>query len=55
MKLTLIKRLDSSFSCVYSAAPSTSEWEYVNRNGYHSVNVQLMCDAILLIRNAVIR
>ncbi len=27
------KRHDSGFSCVYSAALSTNEWEYVNRKG----------------------
>ena len=27
------KRHDSNFSCVYSAAPSTNEWEYVNLKG----------------------
>ncbi len=37
------------------SAPSTNEWEYVTRKRYHSINVQSMCDANLLIWNAVIR
>lgn len=36
-------------------APAVNEWEYVNRKGYHSINVQLMCDANLRIVNCVVR
>ncbi|XP_013383869.1 putative nuclease HARBI1 [Lingula anatina] len=36
-------------------APNEREWEYVNRKGRHSINVQLICDADLRIINAVVR
>ncbi len=36
-------------------APSDREWEFVNRKGRHSINVQLICDAELRIINAVVR
>ena len=49
----VIARVDGTH--VRITAPSTNEWEYVNRKGYHSINVQLTCDANLLIWNAVIR
>lgn len=37
------------------ATPSEHEWEYVNRKGWHSINVQLICDARLRITNCVVR
>ena len=36
-------------------APSRNEREYVNRKGYHSINVQLICDADLKILNCVVK
>ena len=36
-------------------APSVNEGEFVNRQAYHSINVQLICDADLKILNAVIK
>ena len=36
-------------------SPAANEWEYVNCKGYHSINVQLMCDAHLRIVNCVVR
>ena len=36
-------------------APSLYENVYVNRKGYHSINVQLVCDADLKIMNAVVK
>ena len=36
-------------------APSRNEHEYVNRKGYHSINVQLICDADLRILNCVVK
>ena len=36
-------------------APSVNEGEFVNRKGYHSINIQLICDADLKVINAVIK
>ena len=36
-------------------APTENEGEFVNRKGYHSINVQLICDADMVIINAVVR
>uniref|UniRef100_A0A9J8CWU3 Putative nuclease HARBI1 n=1 Tax=Cyprinus carpio carpio TaxID=630221 RepID=A0A9J8CWU3_CYPCA len=36
-------------------APSTNEFNYVNRKGFYSVNVQIICDANLLLLNVVAR
>ncbi|XP_041349233.1 putative nuclease HARBI1 [Gigantopelta aegis] len=34
-------------------APTQNEHEFVNRKGYHSINVQLMCDADLIFINCI--
>ena len=36
-------------------SPSEQEYEYVNRKGYRSLNVQLICDADCRIINCVIK
>ena len=36
-------------------APSVNEGEFVNRKGYHSINIQLICDADLKVIDAVIK
>lgn len=35
--------------------PSEREWEYVNRKGVHSINIQIMCDSELNIVNYVVK
>ncbi|XP_071062496.1 putative nuclease HARBI1 [Pseudochaenichthys georgianus] len=40
---------------VHIQAPRQREWEYVNRKGRHSINVQLVGDADLAITNCVVR
>uniref|UniRef100_A0A3Q1EBL3 Putative nuclease HARBI1 n=1 Tax=Acanthochromis polyacanthus TaxID=80966 RepID=A0A3Q1EBL3_9TELE len=40
---------------IHIQAPHEREWEYVNRKGRHSINVQLIGDADLKITNCVIR
>ncbi|KAJ4940521.1 hypothetical protein JOQ06_026819, partial [Pogonophryne albipinna] len=40
---------------VHIPPPRQSEWEYVNRKGRHSINVQLVGDADLAITNCVVR
>ena len=35
--------------------PTVNEHEYVNRKGYHSINVQLICNAKLRIMNADVK
>ncbi|KAM3849470.1 putative nuclease HARBI1 [Diretmus argenteus] len=40
---------------VYIQAPHQREWEYVNRKGRHSINVQLMGNADLIITNCVVK
>ncbi|XP_034073100.1 putative nuclease HARBI1 [Gymnodraco acuticeps] len=40
---------------VHIQAPRQREWEYVNRKGRHSINVQLVGDADLAITNCVAR
>lgn len=46
-----------AIDCTHIAikAPSTNEFNYVNRKGFHSVNVQIICDANLLLLNVVAR
>ncbi|KAM8823429.1 LOW QUALITY PROTEIN: putative nuclease HARBI1 [Spinachia spinachia] len=34
---------------VHIQAPRENEWEFINRKGRHSINVQLVCDADLII------
>ncbi|KAI0216810.1 putative nuclease HARBI1, partial [Lamellibrachia satsuma] len=34
-------------------APSENEHEFINRKGYHSINVQVICDADLLFINCI--
>lgn len=36
-------------------APTQNEWQFVNRKGTHSINIQLMCDHELKIVNCVVR
>uniref|UniRef100_A0A3B1JAG5 Putative nuclease HARBI1 n=1 Tax=Astyanax mexicanus TaxID=7994 RepID=A0A3B1JAG5_ASTMX len=38
---------------VYIQAPHEREWEFVNRKGRHSINVQLVGDADLIVTNCV--
>ena len=37
------------------ATPAVNEREYVNRKNYHTINVQLICDADASIMNCVVR
>ncbi|XP_039591558.1 putative nuclease HARBI1 [Polypterus senegalus] len=36
-------------------APTVDEFAFVNRKGYHSINVQVICDAHLNLLNVVLR
>ncbi|MBN3299679.1 HARB1 nuclease, partial [Amia calva] len=40
---------------VHIQAPHEREWEFVNRKGWHSINVQLVGDADLIITNCVVK
>ncbi|KAK0149992.1 putative nuclease HARBI1 [Merluccius polli] len=40
---------------VHIQAPRENEWEFVNIKGRHSINVQLVCDADLIITNCVVK
>uniref|UniRef100_A0AAQ4PXU3 DDE Tnp4 domain-containing protein n=1 Tax=Gasterosteus aculeatus aculeatus TaxID=481459 RepID=A0AAQ4PXU3_GASAC len=40
---------------VHLQAPCENEWEFINRKGRHSINVQLVCDADLIITNCVVK
>ena len=40
---------------VHLQAPREKEWEFVNRKGRHSINVQLVGNADLIITNCVVR
>ncbi len=40
---------------VHIQAPRENEWEFINRKGRHSINVQLVCDADLIITNCVVK
>ncbi|MBN3301645.1 HARB1 nuclease, partial [Amia calva] len=40
---------------VHIQAPHEKEWEFVNRKGWHCINVQLVGDADLIITNCVVR
>lgn len=40
---------------VHIQAPHQRKWEYINRKGRHSINIQLMCDADLIITNCVVK
>ncbi|KAI2642376.1 hypothetical protein H4Q32_025445 [Labeo rohita] len=40
---------------VHIQAPYEREWEYVNRKGRHSINIQLVGNAVLIITNCVVK
>lgn len=40
---------------VHIQAPHEREWEFVNRKGRHSINVQLVANAGLIITNCVVK
>ncbi|XP_051787206.1 putative nuclease HARBI1 [Erpetoichthys calabaricus] len=40
---------------VHIQAPQEREWQYVNRKGRHSINVQLVANADLIITNCVVK
>uniref|UniRef100_A0A3Q3E8P5 Putative nuclease HARBI1 n=1 Tax=Labrus bergylta TaxID=56723 RepID=A0A3Q3E8P5_9LABR len=44
-----------AIDCTHIAikGPSNKEFNYVNRKGFHSINVQIICDATLLLLNVV--
>lgn len=46
-----------AIDCTHVAikAPSINEFSYVNRKGFHSVNVQIICDAHLALINVIAR
>lgn len=46
-----------AIDCTHIAlkAPSQHEYNFVNRKGFHSINVQLICDADLMLLNVVAR
>uniref|UniRef100_A0A8C5GDH5 Putative nuclease HARBI1 n=1 Tax=Gouania willdenowi TaxID=441366 RepID=A0A8C5GDH5_GOUWI len=45
--------IDCTHVCIQ--APHEREWEYINRKGRHSINIQLVGDADLLITNCVVK
>ncbi len=47
----------SAIDCthVHIQAPCEREWEYVNRKGSHSINIQLVGNADLIITNCVVK
>ena len=49
--LTVIGAIDGSYICII--APSEDEYAYVTRKRYHSINIQAICNANLIFRNAV--
>lgn len=40
---------------VHIQAPHEREWEFMNRKGRHSINVQLVVNADLIITNCVVK
>ncbi|XP_039659004.1 putative nuclease HARBI1 [Perca fluviatilis] len=40
---------------VHIQAPHERDWEYINRKGRRSINIQLVCDADLIITNCVVK
>ena len=47
--------LEQSTAHVRLKPPSVNDYAYVNRKNYHSINVQLICDAKLRFLNVVAR
>lgn len=47
--------LGLSTALVHKQAPHEREWEYVNRKGRHSINIELVGDADLIITNCLVK
>uniref|UniRef100_A0AAY5KR23 Putative nuclease HARBI1 n=1 Tax=Esox lucius TaxID=8010 RepID=A0AAY5KR23_ESOLU len=47
--------LEHSTAHVHIQAPCENEWEFINRKGRHSINVQLVCDPDLIITNCFVK
>ena len=50
-----MKQLTGAIDCTHIAikAPSEGEYVYVNRKHFHSLNVQIICDAQMCLTNIV--
>ena len=47
----VIGAIDGSHICII--APSEDEYAYVNRKRYHSINIQAICNANLILRDVI--